>query len=86
MWLSSRCRCDGLGGIHMSDVTRLLDVAHYGDIGSAVGFCVCIREAVHAARVSCRPHSFFTLPAQRPARASSPLATACVHGQHPMLG
>ena len=30
------------------------------------------------------PHSVFVLPAQRPARGSSPGATARVHGAQPM--
>jgi hypothetical protein len=32
----------------------------------------------------CRPHSVLACPAQRPARSSSPEATARVHGQHPI--
>jgi hypothetical protein len=32
----------------------------------------------------CRPHSVLAYPAQRPARSSSPEATARVHGQHPI--
>src|SRR5207249_2807880 len=36
--------------------------------------------------ITCSPHSFFTVPAQRPARSSSPSATGRVHGQQPMLG
>ena len=34
----------------------------------------------------CRPHSVLVLPAQRPARASSPSATARVQGQQPTEG
>src|SRR5438132_6131538 len=36
--------------------------------------------------MTCRPHSFLSVPAQRPARSSSPSLTGCVHGQQPMLG
>src|SRR5437899_12115689 len=35
---------------------------------------------------TCSPHSFLAVPDQRPARSSSPVTTARVHGQQPMLG
>ena len=37
-------------------------------------------------QATCRPHSVLPLPAQRPARASSPLPAARVHGVHPIDG
>jgi hypothetical protein len=36
-------------------------------------------------RTQCRPHSVFSIPAQRPARGSSSGATGRVWGSHPML-
>ena len=33
----------------------------------------------------CNPHSVFAVPVQRPARSSSPDATARVQGRHPIL-
>src|SRR5918997_3044039 len=38
-----------------------------------------------ASPTKCKPHSVFSIPGQRPARASSPGATGLVHGSHPIL-
>src|SRR5262249_34200065 len=36
--------------------------------------------------MTCSPHSFLPVPAQRPARSSSPSPTGRVQGQQPILG
>ena len=41
-------------------------------------------RGVGGRRHVCNPHSVLSLPAQRPALASSPSATGRVHGAHPM--
>ncbi|CAB4731273.1 unannotated protein [freshwater metagenome] len=63
---------------------------HLTDNGDGlVGECIKVSGlGVRGGRVAhtCSPHSVLALPAQRPARLSSPGATGRVHGQQPMLG